>query len=465
MSFGRRASESPPAPRPAAAPAAAAEIAARAPPPSPAPAPPGAAPGRTSRSLAELRGLCLLRIDPAAVAALPPERLGPELERLVGEIATERRVELNGREQRQLAGELVHDMLGLGPLQPLLEDDALTDIMINGPDQVFVESGGRLTLTGVRFRDAAHLANICQRIVSTVGRRVDESSPMCDARLPDGSRVNIVYPPIALNGPYVSIRKFPKRKFDLARLAAVGSFSEQVGRILEIAGRSRLNIIVSGGTGSGKTTLINAISATIDPGERVITIEDAAELQLQQTHVLRMETRPASGEGRGEVSQRQLVVNAFRMRPDRVIVGEVRAAEASDMLEAMSSGHSGGLSSVHANTARDAIARLEGMAQMGTPDAPLRTIRTKIVSAIDLIVQVERHRDGKRRVTQISDVLGLEGDVVVMNDVFRLEMEGEDADGALLTSGKVSRARPSFHDRLVYFHLDREWAAALGDAA
>ncbi len=422
--------------------------------------------GRSSSSqpITELRNLCLLRIDPAAVAALPPDRLGPEVERLVAEIATERRIQLNGREQRQVASDLVHDMLGLGPLQLLLDDETVSDIMVNGPDRVFVERAGKVSLSDVRFRDAAHVGNICQRIASSIGRRVDESSPMCDARLADGSRVNIVFTPLALDGPYISIRKFAKRRLTFARLVAGGSCTPQLARILEIAGRARLNIIISGGTGSGKTTLMNAISRTIDPGERVVTIEDAAELQLQQPHVVRLETRPPSLEGRGEVTQRDLVRNALRMRPDRVIIGEVRAAEAFDMLQAMNTGHDGSMSTVHANTTRDAIARIENMVQMGNMGLPLRAIRTQIVGAVDIIVQVERQRDGKRRVTQVTDVIGMEGDVVTLNDLFRLEIDGETAGGDLLTHYKVNRVRPSFQERLGYFQLDKAWTATLDEA-
>jgi len=412
----------------------------------------------------ELRNLCLLRIDPAAVAALPPERLGPEMERLVAEIATERRIQLNGREQRQVASDLVHDMLGLGPLQSLVDDETVSDILVNGPDRVFVERGGKLVLSDVRFRDASHVGNICQRIASSIGRRVDESSPMCDARLADGSRVNIVFTPLALDGPYISIRKFTRRPLDFSRLVASGSCSTELARVLEIAGQARLNIIISGGTGSGKTTLMNAISHTIDPGERIVTIEDAAELQLQQPHVVRLETRPPSLEGRGEVTQRDLVRNALRMRPDRVIIGEVRAAEAFDMLQAMNTGHDGSMSTVHANTTRDAISRIENMVQMGNLGLPLRAIRTQIVGAVDMIVQVERHRDGKRRITQVTDVQGMEGEVVTLNDIFRLEITGESRNGELVSRYKVNRARPSFHDRLGYFQLERAWTAALEEA-
>ena len=418
----------------------------------------------TTPLIAELRNLCLLRIDPGAVAALPPERLGPEMERLVAEIATERRVQLNGREQRQVASDLVHDMLGLGPLQPLVDDDTIQDIMVNGPDRVFVERAGKVTLSDVRFRDASHVGNICQRIASTIGRRVDESSPMCDARLLDGSRVNIVFTPLALDGPYISIRKFAKRRLDFSQLIERGSCTAQLARVLEIAGRARLNIIISGGTGSGKTTLMNAISRTIDQGERIVTIEDAAELQLQQPHVVRLETRPPSLEGKGEVTQRDLVRNALRMRPDRVIIGEVRSSEAFDMLQAMNTGHDGSMSTVHANTTRDAVARIENMVQMGNMGLPLRAIRAQIVGAVDLIVQVERQRDGKRRITQLTDVLGMEGEIVTLNDIFRLEISGENANGELIARYKVNRARPSFHERLGYFQLERAWTAALEEA-
>jgi len=328
--------------------------------------------------MAELRALCLSRLDPAAVASLAPERLGVEVERLLADIATDRRIQLNLREQRQVAGELVNDMLGLGPLQPLLDDESVADIMVNGFDRVFVERRGKVYQTSVRFRDAAHVTNVCQRIAANVGRRVDESSPMVDARLKDGSRVNIVLPPLALDGPYISIRKFAKKRIDFAKLIEFGALTPPVARVLEIAGRCRLNIIISGGTGSGKTTLLNAISQLIDPSERIVTVEDAAELQLQQPHVVRLETRPASLEGRGEVTQRDLVRNALRMRPDRIIVGEVRGGEAFDMLQAMNTGHDGSMSTIHANTSRDALTRIENMVQMGNFGLPSKSIRQQI---------------------------------------------------------------------------------------
>ena len=430
----------------------------------PAPAEPQPGAVRATASLAELRQLCLTRLDPASIAGLPPDRLAIEVERLLADIATDKRIQLNGREQRQLAGELVNDMLGLGPLEPLLEDETVADIMVNGPDKVFVERAGRVFLSNVKFRDAAHVANICQRIAADVGRRVDESSPMADARLKDGSRVNIVFPPLALDGPYISIRKFSKKRIDFAKLVEYGSMTAPVARILEIAGRCRLNIIISGGTGSGKTTLLNAVSQLIDTSERIVTVEDAAELQLQQPHVVRLETRPPSLEGRGEITQRDLVRNALRMRPDRIIVGEVRAGEAFDMLQAMNTGHDGSMSTIHANTSRDAITRIENMVQMGNFGLPSKAIRQQIVGAVDIIIQVERQRDGGRRLIQVTEVCGLEGEVVILNDIFAYEMTGEGPDGRLQGIYKVSRARPSFIDRLSYFGLDKVWASALEEA-
>jgi len=324
---------------------------------------------------------CLAQLDPTSIANMSSDRLALEVERVLSEIATARHFQLNAREQRQLAAELVNDMLGLGPLEPLLEDDSITDIMVNGPNRVFVERGGKVVLSDIRFRDSTHVANISQRIASSIGRRIDESSPMVDARLKDGSRVNIVFPPLALDGPYLSIRKFSRRKIDFARMIAFGSLTQQVARVLEIAGRCRLNVIISGGTGSGKTTLMNAMSRLIDHGERVVTIEDAAELQLQQPHVVRMETRPSSLEGHGEVTQRDLIRNALRMRPDRIIIGEVRGSEAFDMLQAMNTGHDGSMSTIHANTTREAITRIENMVQMGNMGLPGRSIRTQLVGA------------------------------------------------------------------------------------
>jgi pilus assembly protein CpaF len=414
-------------------------------------------------SVSDLRAACMARLDANTVAFMAPERLTTDVERLISELATERRIQINRREQRALATELVNDILGLGPLEPLLEDDSIADIMVNGPDKTFIERRGKVSLSGVKFRDAAHLASICQRIASSIGRRIDESSPMVDARLKDGSRVNIVFPPLALDGPYMSIRKFGRKAIDFAQLVEWGAMTRQVAKVLEIAGKARLNIIISGGTGSGKTTMMNALSRMIDPGERVVTVEDAAELQFQQPHVVRLETRPMSLEGRGEINQRDLVRNALRMRPDRIIIGEVRGAEAFDMLQAMNTGHDGSMSTIHANTTRDALTRVENMVQMGNMGLPSRAIRTQIVGSVDLIVQVERHRDGGRRLTQVTDVVGLEGDVITLNDIFQWEPKGEGADGRLFGTYKVSRMPPSFATRLAYFGLERAWRAALDE--
>jgi pilus assembly protein CpaF len=440
--FGRRRED-----RPAAGPAV--------------PVAPQGASSQDNPALAELRSLCLAQMDPTMLASLPHEVLTQEVERVLAEIATEKRVQLNAREQRAMATELANDMLGLGPLEPLLDDDTITDIMVNGPVRVFVERRGKVILSDVRFRDAAHVANVCQRIASAIGRRVDESSPMVDARLKDGSRVNIVFPPLALDGPYISIRKFARRRIDFAQLIEFGSLTPLVARLLEIAGRARLNVVISGGTGSGKTTMLNAMSRLIHEDERVVTIEDAAELQLQQPHVVRMETRPASLEGRGEVTQRDLLRNALRMRPDRIIIGEVRGPEAFDMLQAMNTGHDGSMSTIHANTTRDALTRIENIVQQGAMSLPSRAIRTQITSAVDMIIQIERHRDGTRRVTQVTDVCGIEGEVVILNDIALFEIEAETADGRLLGKYKINRSRPSFHHRLSYFGLDRAWLQAL----
>lgn len=414
-------------------------------------------------NIAEVRLLCLNSIDPAIVASIPQERLFGEVERAIAQIATENRIQINAREQRQLATDLVNDMLGLGPLQILLDDDAITDIMVNGPEKTFVEVGGKTVFSNVKFRDSAHLAAVCQRIVSAVGRRVDESSPISDARLADGSRVNVVFPPLAIDGPYLSIRKFSKKGVSFDRLVEYGSLTTQMARILEIAGRCRLNIVISGGTGSGKTTLMNAISRSIDVGERIVTIEDAAELQLQQPHVVRLETRPPSLEGKGEITQRDLVRNALRMRPDRVIIGEVRGAEAFDMLQAMNTGHDGSMSTVHANTTRDALTRIENMVQMGSFGLPTGAIRTQISGAVDMIVQVGRQRDGRRRIIQISDIGGIEGDVIVMNNIFQFEIRGETPDGKVDGYYVVSRSRPSFYERLKYFGLSDRWSEILDE--
>ncbi|RKK03197.1 CpaF family protein [Pseudoroseomonas wenyumeiae] len=433
-------------------------------PPVPADEPTPAVPVREApreAPLFRLRSQVMDRVDPAVAAELPAAALRAQLEAIVHEVAGRQRLELSAREQARLAEELTHDMVGYGPLEPLLQDDSISDIMVNGPDRVFIEVRGRMRLSDVRFRDAAQVANIAQKMAAAVGRRVDESSPLLDCRLADGSRVNVVFPPLALDGPCLSIRKFSKKKIDFSVMVANGSMIPQVARVLEIAARCRLNTVVSGGTGSGKTTMMNALSRLIDHEERIVTIEDAAELQLQQPHVVRLETRPPNLEGKGEITQRDLMKNALRMRPDRIIVGEVRGSEAFDMLQAMNTGHDGSICTVHANTTRDAVTRIENMVQMGSMSLPPRAIRTQIASAVDLIIQVERMRDGVRRVSQISEICGLEGDVITMNEVFTYNFEGEDANGQLLGQYTSPRTRPGFSEKLRYYGLERSWMDAL----
>ncbi|HLZ66963.1 MAG TPA: CpaF family protein [Aliidongia sp.] len=405
----------------------------------------------------QMRDLLLTRIDTTAAVKLSPEGLRAEIRRLVGDIGTEQRVQLNAREQERLVQELLDDMVGLGPLEPLLADDAVTDIMINGPHNVWVERRGKLELVPVRFRDNQHVANIAQRIAASVGRRVDEASPICDARLADGSRVNILLPPLALCGPTLSIRKFSRKAITLDMMVRQGNLSEPLARFLEIAAKARLNILVSGGTGSGKTTLMNAMSRSIDQGERIVTIEDAAELRLQQPHVVSVETRPANLEGNGEINQRDLLKNALRMRPDRIIVGEVRGAEAFDMLQAMNTGHDGSMSTVHANTPRDALSRVENMVLMAAVGLPSRAIRTQIVSALDLVIQIERMRDGIRRVVSVMEVIGLESDVITTQELFAFRYEGETREGTLRGSFVCARFRPHFLERVAQFGLERRF--------
>ncbi|MBU8537355.1 CpaF family protein [Falsiroseomonas tokyonensis] len=451
--FGRRSDAPPPEPTAESATGQHAPLAPRV-------EPEVAVAAEKARVIAQLRTTVMDRIDPAVAARLSPEQLCEQLARLVHEVAGQERLELTLREQAALAEELTQDMVGYGPLDPLLRDETVTDIMVNGPDCVFVERRGLIQRESVLFRSGAQLASIAQKMAAAVGRRVDESSPLVDCRLPDGSRVNVVFPPLALDGACISIRKFAKKKIDFGSMVANGSISEPMARVLEIAGRCRLNILISGGTGSGKTTLMNALSRWIDHGERVVTIEDAAELQLQQPHVVRLETRPPNLEGRGEITQRDLLKNALRMRPDRIIVGEVRGPEAFDMLQAMNTGHDGSICTVHANTPRDALTRVENMVQMGTTSLPPRAVRIQITSAVDLIIQVQRMRDGQRRVTHVTEICGLEGEVVTLNDVFLFEYQGEDANGRIRGRWVSPGIRPAFADRLEYFGLLSAWMAA-----
>ncbi len=357
-------------------------------------------------------------IDLSQLATMDQEAAREEIRDIVAEIIALKSIVMSISEQEDLLEDICNDVLGYGPLEPLLARDDIADIMVNGSQKCYIEVGGKVKLTNVRFRDDSHLMNVCQRIVSQVGRRVDESSPICDARLPDGSRVNVIAPPLAIDGAALTIRKFKKDKLTLQQLVKYNSISPEGAEVLRILGRVRANVLISGGTGSGKTTLLNCLTAFIEKDERVITCEDSAELQLQQPHVVRLETRPPNLEGEGEITMRDLVKNCLRMRPERIIVGEVRGPEAFDLLQAMNTGHDGSMGTLHANSPREALSRLESMITMGGYSLPSRTIREMITSSIDVIVQAARLRDGSRRITHISEVLGMEGDVIVTQDVF-----------------------------------------------
>lgn len=410
----------------------------------------------------KLQPLVLERIDTSAAAHMAREDLGKDLAVLVNELLLETKIQLNSVERQDLVEQLLNDMLGLGPLEPLLADETISEIMVNGPKQVYIENKGKLTLSGVKFRDNAHVMSVATRIVTAIGRRIDESTPLCDARLMDGSRVNIVVPPLAIDGPSITIRKFSKKKITLDTMLNFGSVSPQMARVLRVAGRCRLNILISGGTGSGKTTLLNALSQMIDHGERIVTIEDAAELQLQQPHVVRLETRPANLEGHGEITMRDLLKNSLRMRPDRIIVGETRGGEAIDMLQAMNTGHDGSLSTVHANRPREAIMRLENMVGLGGVNLAPRAIRQQIAAAVDMIIQVSRMRDGSRRVTHISEVIGMEGEVIAMQDLFTCDVTGELPDGKLIVEFHNHGLRPHCLPKAAYYGLDKELMEAMG---
>jgi pilus assembly protein CpaF len=388
-----------------------------------------------------------------------------EVRLLVSAIATEDKVQLNELEENALAAELTDDMVGLGPLEPLLQDDTVTDILVNGPFDVYVERRGKLEKTQSRFRDTQHVVNIAQRIATAIGRRIDESSPMVDARLADGSRVNIVLPPLVLNGGTISIRKFPTQNITLEQMVRQGNLSAEMAQFLDIAARCRVNILISGGTGSGKTTLLNAVSRHVDSAERIITIEDAVELRLQQPHVVQMETRPPNIEGVGHIPQRELVRNALRMRPDRIIVGEVRGSEAFDMLQAMNTGHDGSMSTVHANSPRDALFRLENMVLMAAANLPLRALRAQIASAINLVVQIERCRDGIRRVERICEISGMEGEIVSTRDIFTFQFQGENRDGIIEGTFEPSRLRPDLATKAAQHGLEKQLLSSVGISA
>jgi pilus assembly protein CpaF len=408
-----------------------------------------------------IRDEVLQRIEPSLAVKMTQAALMARVYLMIGEIANEKKQIVNQFEQHRLAAEIVDDMIGLGPIEPLLHDETIADILVNGPRKIYVERSGKLQLTQLHFRSDAHVLHVAQRIASSIGRRVDESSPMLDARLADGSRVNVILPPLSLRGPCISIRRFSKSVMDFSKYVQLGTVSAELGRALEIAARCRLNIIISGGTGSGKTTLLNALSRMIDENERIVTIEDAAELQLQQPHVLQLETRPANIEGEGEIVQRDLVKNALRMRPDRIIVGEVRGAEAFDMMQAMNTGHNGSMSTVHANSARDALGRIENMMLMANVSLPIRAIRGQMASALDIIVQTERMRDGVRRVTEVVEVAELGEDTIATETLFSYRFLGENADGTLHGVFDAHATRPRFLPRLAYFGLADEFLKTL----
>lgn len=403
-------------------------------------------------ALPQIRQQVLDRIDAAAATRMGRGELGRRLTALVDELVAEAGLLLNGGERLRLVTTLLDDMLGLGPLEVLLADDSVDDIMVNGPGTVFVERRGKLELSTVRFRDNAHVMAVAARIVAGAGRRIDEATPLVDARLADGSRVNIIIPPLALDGPTISIRKFARKRLDLERMVVGSSLSPSMAALLRVAAAARLNILISGGTGSGKTTLLNALSQAISPDERIVTIEDAAELQLAQPHVVRLETRPPSLEGRGEIGMRELFRNALRMRPDRIILGEIRGGEALDMLQAMNTGHDGSLGTIHANRPAEALTRLENMIGMAGVALPLAALRTQIASAIQLIVQVARGRDGVRRVVSIAEVAGMEGDCIRVEELFTWR------PGTGFTA--TGRA-PGFAERAADFELGDALAAAL----
>ena len=401
-------------------------------------------------------------IDLGQLARMEPDAAREEIRDIVNDIISIKNLAMSISEQEELLEDICNDVLGYGPLEPLLARDDIADIMINGAKTSFIEVDGKVRPGGIRFRDNSQLMNVCQRIVSQVGRRVDESSPICDARLPDGSRVNVIAPPLAIDGACLTIRKFKKDKLTLDQLVKFGSITPEGATILQIIGRVRCNVVISGGTGSGKTTLLNCLTRYIDTDERIITCEDSAELQLQQPHVVRLETRPPNIEGEGEITMRDLVKNCLRMRPERIIVGEVRGPEVFDLLQAMNTGHDGSMGTIHANTPRECLNRIESMIAMGGFTLPAKTVREIIVGSVDVIVQATRLRDGSRRITHITEVIGLEGDVITTQDLFLYKMEGEDANGNIV--GKhisTGIGRPHFWDRARYFNEETRLSQAL----
>lgn len=395
----------------------------------------------------ELHKRLLEQLNLAALEHASEASLKSEIAAIAAEALDEMQIALNRDDRTTLNQELYDEVMGLGPLEPLLKDETVSDILVNGPNRIFVERGGKLTLTDITFKDERHLLRIIDKIVSAVGRRVDESNPYCDARLADGSRFNCMVPPVAVDGSLVSIRKFKKDKLGINDLVKFGAFTEEMALYLEAAVSTRLNIIVSGGTGSGKTTTLNALSSFIDNAERVLTIEDTAELQLQQVHVGRMESRPPNVEGKGAVTQRDCLRNALRMRPDRIIVGETRGEEVIDMLQAMNTGHDGSMTTIHANNPRDGISRLENMVAMAGIEMPLKAVRSQIASAVNLIVQASRLQDGSRRMVSITEITGMEGEVISMQEIFRYERLGVEPSGKIIGRFNATGVRSHYSDR------------------
>ena len=397
---------------------------------------------------ARLHRTLINRMDLTKLSALSPEQVHAEVSRLAESVLAQEAMPLSVSERERLVNDVQHELFGLGPLEPLLKDPTISDILVNSHDTIYIERRGKIEATTVRFKDDEHLMRVIERIVSSVGRRIDESSPMVDARLQDGSRVNAIIPPLSIDGPVLSIRRFGADPLRMSSLIEKHALTKDIADMLQMVVTARLNVLISGGTGAGKTTLLNALSAFIPENERIVTIEDSAELQLQQPHVVRLETRPPNIEGRGEVTQRDLVRNALRMRPDRIVIGEVRGGEAIDMLQAMNTGHDGSLTTIHANTPRDALARLETMIQMTGMRLSDRAMRQQVASAINLVVQVARLSDGGRRVTSISEITGMEGETITMQEIFMYERTGVEKDGTVIGRFRPTGIRPRFAERL-----------------
>jgi pilus assembly protein CpaF len=402
---------------------------------------------------ARLHRAIITRLDLTKLNTLAPDRVRTEVSRLVEDLLVAENAPLSIIERDRLVNEVHNELFGLGPLEPLLADSTISDILVNTYSSIYIERRGKLEKTAISFKDDEHLMRVIERIVSTVGRRIDEAQPMVDARLQDGSRVNAIIPPLSIDGPVLSIRRFGADPLRMTALIENGALTKEIAILFEMCVRARLNIIISGGTGAGKTTLLNALSAYIPTDERIVTIEDSAELQLQQPHVVRLETRPSNIEGKGEVSQRDLVKNALRMRPDRIVIGEVRGGEAIDMLQAMNTGHDGSLTTIHANTPRDSLARLETMIQMTGMRLSDRAMRQQIASAVDVVIQVARLTDGTRRITSISEITGMEGDTVTMQEIFQFERTGIDSMGKVLGRFRGTGVRPKFAERLKQYGM------------